>query len=68
MTFFHIDLLLKLNSLFEKAKIKWKIGRGWPIFWKELDEGGNNKNTHGLGKGFSVFMAVEKSDWCIYNT
>ena len=28
---FHIDLLQKLYCLFEKAKIKPKRGRGWPI-------------------------------------
>ena len=36
MTFFRIDLLLKLFCLFEKTKNKRKRGRGWPIK-KRLD-------------------------------
>ena len=35
MTFFHIDLLLKLYCLFEKTKNKQKRGHGWPIFLKK---------------------------------
>ena len=39
MNFFHIYLLYKLCwCLFEKTQIKWKRGRGWPIFFKKVFE------------------------------
>ena len=31
-TFFHINLLSNLFCSLEKTEIKWKRGRGWPIF------------------------------------
>ena len=35
MTFFHIDLLLKMYCLFEKTKNNHRSGRGWPTFLKK---------------------------------